>query len=522
MKKHRSHINLTLSSHLAKHRVILVVLVVLLIVSLVTSILLAICLSPSKDKDQQAYEQSVAVSYDIDIQFSNDMKTAQATEETVFKNATDSTLDNIVFHLYANAFCESSVSKTLAGESKSAKASHLEYLTAMLNDDFGGIEIESVEVDNVSATFDITGETQELLEIDHKVQAGEVVSVFIEYALTVPHCDGRLGNTEMTSNLACIYPSLAHNDNGEWRKDAYSHLGDPFLSDISNFSVAIKLPKDMQIAHSGQVVDTKILDEHIVYSIEAIMVRDFALVASRQFKTLITTCKIGNRNILVKYCFIYDKNAQSTLNTAVLALKAFSRAFGTYAYAYFSIAESTLCAGGMEYGSFVQLAPNENAHAYAETLVHEVSHQWWFNMIGSDQINSAWIDEGLAEFSTGYFYLLNGDKEKFEHYFEDTAQAYNSFAKLPLDISKGANMNRPLSQFLSSGEYVALVYLKSSLMFYDLFNILGKTKFEQALQTYFETCKFSIATENDLKSAFDKTQTGSSILIENWVTGQVC
>jgi aminopeptidase N len=47
---------------------------------------------------------------------------------------------------------------------------------------------------------------------------------------------------------------------------------------------------------------------------------------------------------------------------------------------------------------------------YFEWIVaHEVAHQWWYGLVGSDPVNEPWLDEGLTNYSiTFYFEDVHG------------------------------------------------------------------------------------------------------------------
>ena len=44
--------------------------------------------------------------------------------------------------------------------------------------------------------------------------------------------------------------------------------------------------------------------------------------------------------------------------------------------------------GGMEYPGFVLDLVSTNA------LTHELGHQWWYGIVGDDEYNTPWLDEG--------------------------------------------------------------------------------------------------------------------------------
>jgi hypothetical protein len=49
--------------------------------------------------------------------------------------------------------------------------------------------------------------------------------------------------------------------------------------------------------------------------------------------------------------------------------------------------------------------PAQSLLAGVEWLAaHEVAHQWWFGVVGNDQIDEPWLDEALTQYSTMLYY----------------------------------------------------------------------------------------------------------------------
>ena len=59
----------------------------------------------------------------------------------------------------------------------------------------------------------------------------------------------------------------------------------------------------------------------------------------------------------------------------------------------------------IEYPGIVVIARNlyqdpRESEFFEFATVHEVSHQWWYGMVGDDQVNQPWVDESLAQYSS--------------------------------------------------------------------------------------------------------------------------
>jgi aminopeptidase N len=141
------------------------------------------------------------------------------------------------------------------------------------------------------------------------------------------------------------------------------------------------------------------------------------------------------------------------------------------------------------------------------TVVHENAHQWWYALVGNDQFNYSWQDEGLAEYSSLLFF------ENTPNYgitrtgmLGSATKAYRAFYSVYNQIFGDANtaMNRPLSEFISDYEYVNIAYNKGLLMFEALRTAMGDEKFFASLKDYFESNVYTIATPEHLIAAFVK------------------
>ena len=83
------------------------------------------------------------------------------------------------------------------------------------------------------------------------------------------------------------------------------------------------------------------------------------------------------------------------------ALKHYGEWFGAYPYGHITIVDPAFQSGsdGMEYPTLftgrraLARAARRVADAGAVTI-HEAGHQWWYGMVGSNEFEHAWMDEG--------------------------------------------------------------------------------------------------------------------------------
>jgi hypothetical protein len=67
----------------------------------------------------------------------------------------------------------------------------------------------------------------------------------------------------------------------------------------------------------------------------------------------------------------------------------------------------------MEYPTLVMIGEGKLAaggDGLEQTVAHEVAHQWWYAVVGSDEYYQAWQDEALCEYSLlDYWGAVHGD-----------------------------------------------------------------------------------------------------------------
>ena len=478
------------------------VIAAITLIVVLTAVLLSVC-----RKDDLPSATDTTPIYEMTLSYEGG-RTLSLRQDVLYFNTTGETLSEIKFHLYPNAFSESAENKPYLPEEKE---------TFFYNgESFGRINVLSAKTDRSKAEFSIYGDGGQILEVPCKLNDGDSVTVSLECEIVLPECRARFGIAPDSVNLTGFYPALCIYENGAWREDVYCAVGDPFYSEIASFYVTLNKPTSMKVAASGTVTATSDASVEIV----AENVRDFGMCLSDKYSLLSADFLLNGKTVKVNYFSLSDQNAQETLALAVRAVETFSSAFGDYPYPAFTVAQAEMCAGGMEYGSFVTVNPVTSSRAaYEQTVVHETAHQWWFGAVGSDQINSPWLDEGLTEFSTALFYLLNGDEKTYDEIVSSSAEYYRRYQSLPAAIGFDPSMNRPLYGYVAAGEYVAVTYMKGLLLFDTLMTLAGKDRFLSCMQAYYSANRFGIATQENLEAVFSTGNLNLGGIIRGYTNG---
>ena len=435
-------------------------------------------------------------SYSIEATLNDDTKTITASEKINYVNDTETELEFLCLHLYPRAFREGSVVKPYTA---------LTEATCFPNGiSFGDISIVQVKVNGEVKSHQLVGEDDDVLKIDFgfKLSNKKNVEIVVDFLLTIPNSTHRFGYFDGNINLGNWYPIVCKFTSEGFDLTPYYATGDPFFSDIANYNVSVSYPKKYSICSTGEI-QTEIQGENAVSKMNAKAVRDFALCLSEKSK--IISSKVGD-TIVFYMGYQTDEQLDKYLNISVLATNWFSETFGTYPYSTLSVVKTPFIYGGMEYPNLVFVSDAiDDEEECLKVIVHEIAHQWWYGVVGNNEIDEAWLDESLSEYSTALFFKEHG--EFGLSYDELVSNAFSSYL-LYVDVIEtlrgdvNTKMNLSVNQYQNDYEYSYMIYVKGVIMFDSLKSMLGEKKVVAGLKKYYNDNKFKIATKEEFFEAF--------------------
>jgi aminopeptidase N len=210
------------------------------------------------------------------------------------------------------------------------------------------------------------------------------------------------------------------------------------------------------------------------------------------------------------------------LSVGVDALKSYEQRFGEYPYPEMELTGTPMLALGIEYPGIMAMnldlydpeasiggAPS---YVYLEaTVAHEVSHQWFYNVVGNNQVQQPWLDEALAQYST-YLYFLDtyGTQAAsgFEQSWYDRWDLTNR-ADIPIGLPAGD---------YQGAEYSAIVYGRGPIFISELSQQMGQNNLDRFLRQYVQQHAWGIATEAGFESAAEEAcECVLDDLLSGWV-----
>ncbi len=370
----------------------------------------------------------------------------------------------------------------------------------------------------VSATHELDGMALRV-SLPHGLEPGRVVTLLVDFTLDLPYIDpadsfttGSLGWSENAIDGGHWYPALAPRLPGEgWYTFAYHPVGDPYVMEEADYDVCFHAAEGITVVASGEVER-----QGSTWCYQISEARSFAFAASDQYVS--SSVDVGSTTVTSYYFPDHESAGTDVAEFAAEALATYGEQFGTgYPYADFRIAEAEF-AGGMEFSGLSFLGslwyetyPGGVRSQLIALLVHEVSHQWWYGMVGNDQVREPWLDESMATYSELLFYKLR--------YPDDHLWAWDFevFNWAPTGAIDGA-----IYDYGDQSSYMNAVYRRGAQFIADLRHTMGEQDFYAFLQDYCLSQKHTLSTSDDFFSILSQYVTDDelSLLLEEYFAHQ--
>lgn len=363
-----------------------------------------------------------------------------------------------------------------------------------------------------------------IVPLSAPLEAGQSAVIKMDFAVTVPQTVdlnyGVLAYYDDVLALAHAYPMIAVYDDEGWNAEIPPQDGDVTFGDAAFYLVRIRAPKGLTLVTSGREIQRGEEGQAQVLTVANGPARDFYLAASPKYKEVSQT--FGEVTIRSYAPKEMKDGAQFALEVASMAIDTFSRRYAPYPYTEFDIVATPTLALGIEYPGMTAITTRiydvggeyrgTPASLYMEsTVAHEVGHQWFYNLVGGDQLENPWLDESLTQFITLQYYAdvhgSNGE-DGFRASLESRWERVNR-ADIPIGL--------PVAGY-QGGEYGAIVYGRGPLFFVALREEMGSETFDRFMTEYTESLSWGIATPEYLQSlAEQKCSCGLDALFAEWV-----
>jgi len=355
---------------------------------------------------------------------------------------------------------------------------------------------------------------------------GAAVVIQMKFEVELPPGGGNGMNfvyNEDILALAQFYPMIPVYDETGWHVEIPSPSGDPTFTDPAYFRVLVSAPAKYTLVSSGMEEDPVIQETRQTQVFRAGPVRDFYLAGGNGYSAITHNL---DGVVINSYTLPGEAGGASlALETAAAAIQSFSQRFAAYPYTEFDIVTMPTGVLGIEYPGLTairsglydldnNLRGTPNAIYLESTVAHEVGHQWFYNLVGNDQLNEPWLDEAVTQYITGLYFLDTHGEQGEQGYVDSWFGRWDRVGREEIPVGM------PVSEYDATNSYGAIVYGRGPIFLAVLSEEMGIDTFHQFLQAYVRKYAWDIADTAEFKTLAEETcQCNLTPLFEEWVYG---
>lgn len=494
------------------------------------------------------------VNYTIDVVLDDSAHSLTAFESIQYKNNSPDTLDFIWFHLWPNAYKNT--------ETAYAKQAFKNGSTRFYFSDEktrGFIDSLDFKVNGTKADWYYHDEWIDVAKVmlSEPLFPGGTVTIETPFFVKLPDVYSRLGHSGKHYEITQWYPKPAVYDRYGWHPMPYLNMGE-FYSEFGTFDVKITLPENYRIMATGDLVNgdkeyawldslakidiqnekpeklsllskikkkkqkdddrTAITEKMKTLHFHQENVHDFAWFADPNWIVRKGELKLADSTRTVTLWSMYlPKNAELWEKSIEYLHDSgywYSKFYGDYPYNHITAVDGDMSAGGgMEYPNITVISSGGSKDLLEFVIMHEVGHNWFYGILGSDEREHAWMDEGINEYANIKYWEKKYPERNGQIIVQDFIQnklgigenidfrwmmGYMGYAGRAIS-GDDQPMELP-SEDYHSGNYGSIVYAKSAIVFRFLQHYIGEKKMDEIMQDYYETWKFKHPQPNDFQS----------------------
>jgi len=453
-----------------------------------------------------------------------------------WRNTADVPLSSFPFHLYWNAF--RNTRSTLArGETRQRAP-----LAGRRSGDpaFGYVHVRSVRLlgereADLTPTLrhlqpdDGNPDDRTLIEVSTPapVAPGATARFAIEWTSLVPQgAVGRAGWVHDYHFVAQWFPKIAVHWQGRWNAHQF-HATSEFFSDYGSYDVSLTVPDGFVVGATGALqgepgrnpdgTRTHRFVEHDVH--------DFAWVAGRRLvERRGSFAYPGYPSVEIRLLVQPERAHLSPryVEATRIALRAYGTWSAPYPYGHVTVVDPAWgsASGGMEYPTLFTGGTNlwapRRLQSPETVTIHECGHQFWYLLVGTNEFEEAWLDEGLNSYHEDKAaYAAFGPRGWGRRYFGPAVSRRGSRTGWPVvapgvwigrgdadipDLRRTGRadvMARRAWEYRTTASYGLNAYGKPALSLLTLERLLGEEAMTRVLRTYARRFRFGHPTAED-------------------------
>lgn len=365
------------------------------------------------------------VNHSITVTLNDSLHELQGNTKITYFNQSPDTLSYIYIHLWANGYRDNNS----AFAKQKIQNEELDFFYSK-KEDRGQIDHLDFKINGQKVLFSYIKNHADiaLIDLPQPLLPGDSMVIETPFWVKIPGDFSRMGHQEQAYQITQWYPKPAVYDFNGWHPHSYLNYGE-YYSDFGSFDVSITLPKNYFVAATGVLIHNPEEENRITERIKETKkeniirtndipvsaqkmktlrffqdsIHDFAWFADKRF--LILQRKVvmphTQKEVLASAYFLpdnYDLWDEAPLYIS-WALAFYSEKLGDYPYSHCTAVDGALNnGGGMEYPMITVINGAYSKRSNEEIIMHEVGHNWFYGMLGFNERDYPWLDEGLNTF----------------------------------------------------------------------------------------------------------------------------
>ncbi len=482
--------------------------------------------------------------YDIVVRLDPEAKRLNGRLRLFWRNPSTDSVPDLWFHLYLNAFRDrgSTFWRESRGQSRDV---------AMPENGWGRIEITALRiVDGANLlpllTFEAPDDgnrqdrTLARVRLPQPVAPDGLLDLEIAFTAVLPKAYARTGYAGDYFLVGQWFPKIAVYEPagvrgraaGGWNAHQF-HANSEFYADFGYYRVAITVPRRFVVGATGTpIARVDRADGTTTHTYEQANVHDFAWTASPRFVEItrrfdaaaevsaqdyveaaarlgrsIEDLRLSDVEVRLLMQPEHLPQAERYLGATMRAIADFGLAYGRYPYRTLTIVDppdDAIGTAGMEYPTFITAGtltafnswPLDRVYLPEVVVAHEFAHQYFQGLVASNEVEEAWLDEGITEWATGWLVddLIGADRSLLE--VAGLRVGDLDYQRLGNHRGRGVEMIRQSSWTYDTG-YVFNAYGRPSLTLRTLEGLLGRRTMARVMRTYAERWRFGHPSSDD-------------------------
>lgn len=481
---------------------------------------------------QHYWQQQVDMK--IDVMLDDKKHFLHGYEEITYTNNSPDTLRYIYMHLWPNAYKHDHTAfaeqqyqqgKTAFYYAKPAQRGYIDSLN--FQEDGNDLSYYSAE-----ATPDIAR-----LELSKPLYPGAQIRISTPFRVKIPVVFSRMGHTRQAYFISQWFPKPAVYDNKGWHPIPYLDQGE-FYSEFGSYDVSITLPKNYVVMATGNLLDADenawldslsqaaappdtIYRHYYPKTSETIKtlhyhedhIHDFAWFADKRWIVRKDTVAVPGTSETVTAWAAFLPSYKNSWKKGTDALKHtvsyYGKWVGPYPYKTIKAVQGDMKAGGgMEYPTVTVI--DRSVGGDEDVIVHEGGHNWFYGMLGSNERDHAWMDEGINTF---YELKTMHALQEAKKLSDTTHKKHLQKAGITVDVDLNTTV---IGQLQASGKDQAIeqtsaqfreinygmdVYYKTAASLGWLEAYMGEENFEAGMHQYYNDWRFKHPYPEDFRKA---------------------